>query len=100
MGANGARHLMEIVWNVTQVLGIELMCAAQAIDLRENGVAGMGEGTRIAYRKVRERVAFFDRDKEMTPAFEAMADLVVSEEILEAVGKQITISKNQMKKCK
>lgn len=85
MGANGARHLMEIVKNVTQVIGIELMCAAQAIDLRENGVAGMGEGTRIAYRKVRERVPFFDRDKEMTPAFEEMADLIVSEEVLEAV---------------
>ena len=85
MGANGARHLMEIVRNVTYVLGIELMCAAQAIDLRENGVAEMGEGTRIAYRKVREHVLFYDRDKEMTPAFEAMADLIVAEEILEVV---------------
>lgn len=85
MGANGARHLMEIVKNVTYVIAIELMCAAQAIDLREGGVDSMGEGTRIAYGKVREKVDFFDRDKEMTPAFEALKKLVLSEDILEAV---------------
>ncbi len=82
MGANGARHLMEIVKNVTYVIGIELMCAAQAIDFRENGVERLGEGTRIAYRKIRERVDFFDRDKELSPAFEKMYQLIISEELL------------------
>ncbi len=85
MGANGARHLMEIVRNVTYVIGIELMCAAQAIDLRENGVEGMGEGTGIAYRKVREKVPFFNGDKEMTPAFEALAEMIIAEDIVCAV---------------
>lgn len=85
MGANGARHLMEIVKNTTYVIGIELLCAAQAIDLRENGVERMGAGTRIVYRKIRECVDFFDRDTEMTPAFEKLTEVVNAEEILEAV---------------
>jgi histidine ammonia-lyase len=85
MGANGARHLMEIVGNVTYVIAIELMCAAQAIDLRQGGTEGMGEGTRIAYKKIREKVAFFDRDKEMTPAFETLRQLVFDEDIRTAI---------------
>ena len=50
----------------------------------------MGEGTRIAYKKVREQVDFFDRDKEMSPAFEALKNLVISEEILQAIAAEKT----------
>lgn len=86
MGANGARHLMEIVRNVTNVLAIELMCAAQAIDLREEGIERLGPKTRAVYYKVRERVPFFDRDKELTPSFEAVAEQIGAGEFLAAVG--------------
>jgi histidine ammonia-lyase len=85
MGANGARHLMEIVENVTHVIGIELLCAAQAIDLRDNGVERMGAGTHIVYRKVRECVDVIDRDTELTPAFERLAEMINAEAILDAV---------------
>ncbi len=82
MGANGARHLMEIVKNVTYVIGIELMCAAQAIDLRENGVARMGKATRRAYQIIREHVDFIDGDKQMTPDFEKIGALIAAGDLL------------------
>lgn len=67
MGANGARHLLEILENVTAVIAVEFLCAAQAVDLRDNGPERLGRGTKVAYEFVRERVGFYKEDREMTP---------------------------------
>lgn len=85
MGANGARHLWEIIDNVTNVIAIELLCAAQAVDLRENGPRRLGQGTRIAHAQVRKHVSFYDRDKEMTPDIDRLAQIIKDGEILEAI---------------
>ena len=45
MGANAARHTLEVLDNVRHVLAIELLTAAQAIDLRPDGPARLGQGT-------------------------------------------------------
>jgi histidine ammonia-lyase len=42
---------------------IELLSAAQAIDLRELDEAALGTGTRAAYAQVRKAVAFLDGDR-------------------------------------
>ncbi len=38
MSTNAARHAREIVWNVEQIVGIEMLCAAQALDFRRAGL--------------------------------------------------------------
>jgi histidine ammonia-lyase len=38
MSTNAARHAREIVRNVEQIVGIEMVCAAQALDFRRSGV--------------------------------------------------------------
>lgn len=38
MSMNAARHAKEIVQNVEQIVGIEMLCAAQALDFRRAGV--------------------------------------------------------------
>jgi histidine ammonia-lyase len=38
MSMNAARHAREIVWNVEQTVGIEMLCAAQALDFRQAGL--------------------------------------------------------------
>lgn len=38
MSTNAARHAREIVRNVEQIVGIEIVCAAQALDFRRSGV--------------------------------------------------------------
>jgi histidine ammonia-lyase len=38
MSTNAARHAREIVKNVEQIIGIEMLCAAQALDFRRKGL--------------------------------------------------------------
>jgi len=38
MSTNAARHAREIVRNVEQIVGIEMVCAAQALDFRRSGL--------------------------------------------------------------
>jgi histidine ammonia-lyase len=89
MGANSARHTLEILDNVRYVIAIELLTAAQAIDLRENGAARLGRGTRIAYSVLRKRVKFLEHDKETTGDIEAIASLIQSEEMLNGARRSI-----------
>ncbi|HKT37150.1 MAG TPA: histidine ammonia-lyase [Ktedonobacterales bacterium] len=87
MGANAARHALEIVENVRHIIAIELLTAAQAIDLRPDGPARLGHATRAAYEVVREQVAFLDHDRETTPDIETLATVIRSERILRAVER-------------
>ncbi len=80
MAANAARHLREIIWNTEQILAIELLTAAQAIDLRlrneGKGVAMLGVGTRAAFLRVRKEIPFLQQDRLLAPDLAAAARLV------------------------
>jgi len=82
MGANSARHTLEILDNVQHVIAIELLTAAQAIDLRESGAERLGRGTRSAYSVLRERVKFLEHDRETTSDIESICELIRSERLL------------------
>lgn len=82
MGANAARHTLEILENVRHVLAIELLTAAQAIDLRPEGPARLGQGTGRAYAAIRKHIAFLAHDRQTTPDIEALAELICSGELL------------------
>ncbi len=87
MGANGARHLWEILENVTNVIAVEFLCAGQAVDLREDGPKRLGQGSTIAHTMIRKGVDIYDRDKEMSPDINSLAELIKSEKIIEAIDK-------------
>lgn len=91
MGANAARHTLEILDNVRRVLGIEMMTAAQAIDLRPQGAAALGEGTARAYAAIRRRVAFMEHDHETTSDMEALAEFISSGEMLQEVAGRVAL---------
>ncbi|MDE3087832.1 MAG: histidine ammonia-lyase [Chloroflexota bacterium] len=82
MSANAARHAREIVWNTTRILAIELIAAAQGIDLRlknlGQGVEMLGRGTRAAHAHIRRVIPFLDRDRvlagDIEKAVEAIED--------------------------
>lgn len=74
MGAISARKAGEIIENVRQVLAIELMCAAQAIDLQTEGT--LGKGTQAAYNAVREIVPPLTTDRVIYTDINKMAELV------------------------
>lgn len=76
MGNTSARKLREIVWNVTRVLAIETICAAQAVDLAHRiGVAQgpLGEGTSAVHDAVRELVPYAEDDVSLAAEIEVVA---------------------------
>ncbi len=82
MGANAARHTLEILENVRHVLAVELLTAAQAIDLRPEGPVRLGQGTARAYAEIRKHVSFLAHDRQTTPDIEALAELIRSRALL------------------
>ncbi len=84
MGASAARHARTVLGHVQQILAIELLCAAQALDLRlellgagEGGVApAPGAGVAEALACIRERVAPLREDREPGPDLAATLAIV------------------------
>ena len=86
MGTIAARKAASIASHVAMILGIELMCASQAIDLQEK--RRMGKGTSAAYRALRERVSMMENDRIFNEDQNAAAELVASGELLGMVERE------------
>jgi histidine ammonia-lyase len=64
MGTIAARKLMRVVEHTRTVLAIELLCAAQALDLRGN--LPPGAGVAAAHRALRAQVPHLEQDRLMS----------------------------------
>jgi histidine ammonia-lyase len=87
MGTIAARKCREIVANAENVVAIELLCAAQALDLFTN--MKPGEGTLAAYQAIRRTIAHLDTDRFLAADINAMRDLMRSGGIIGAVEKKV-----------
>jgi histidine ammonia-lyase len=82
MGSIAARHAMAVVTNVQRILAMELLVAAQALDLRlaqslaEGREVRPGAGVAEAHSRIRSVVAHLDRDRIQTADIEAAFTLV------------------------
>ncbi len=78
MGSISARHARRVLEHVEQILAIELVVAAQALDLRMGLLDGAapGAGVAEALMRVRGRVPHLDEDREPGPDLAAAAELV------------------------
>ncbi|MGC8838964.1 MAG: aromatic amino acid lyase, partial [Anaerolineae bacterium] len=86
MGTIAARKAREVVRNVGAILAVELLAAAQAVDLRRKGQdLPLGRGTGTAHRLLREVVPFVDEDRLLHPHLEQAQRLIWSGALLEAV---------------
>lgn len=88
MGMTSARKLREIAGNVSVCLGIELLCAAQAVDLGR-GPASLGKGTRVAYDTIRQHIPTLTEDRLLSTDLETITELVKGGTILAAVQKAL-----------
>ena len=61
MGSISSRKALEIKNHLSRILSIELLCASQAIDLKEN--LKLGDGTSVIYEMIRNIVDFIDKDR-------------------------------------
>lgn len=87
MGTISARKCREIVKNAENVLAIELLCGAQALDLFTN--MKPGEGTLRAYRVIREAVSHLDKDRILSRDIQSVVHLIRSGKLLEEVEKVV-----------
>lgn len=98
MAAHGARRLIEMTRNLAYIVGIELIVAAQGVDLRKRGFgleklnkSGLAKLTSSpALERVmtatRSRIAYLEQDRILSPDLAAAADLVASGKITTAAG--------------
>jgi histidine ammonia-lyase len=84
MATLGVARADAVLGFARSLLAIELLCAAQAIDLR--GQPRLGAGTHVVYHAVRARVPFIAADVVLAPKLEALHELVVSRELLHAAS--------------
>jgi histidine ammonia-lyase len=82
MTVNKASVMLE---NVRYVLAMELLSAAQAIDLRED--ASLGPAGRATYDAVRQAVPFMTDDDVLSTGIEAVHKLIASGDLLKAVSE-------------
>ncbi len=85
MGTIAARKARQIVENATRVAAIELMCAAQALDLFTN--LKPGKGTLAAYKTIRNKIKPLKQDRELAPDMETLTHLISDGSILKEVEK-------------
>ena len=85
MGTIAARKAGQVLENVKQVVAIELLCAAQALDLFTN--LKPGKGSLAAYKVIRRHVKPMKRDRELAPDIETAVALIDNGELLRAVEK-------------
>ncbi len=100
MAAHGARRLHEMNRNLAAIVGIELLCAAQGIDLRKRGWGlealqsaerrklrlTTGKALERVVRLLRTRVPMLEADRHMAGDLAAAAEMVASGAVAEAAG--------------
>ena len=83
MGTISARKARKVVENTENVVAIELLCAAQAMDLFTN--LKPGEGSLAAYRRIRDSVSHLDQDRILSTDIEAVRGLIREGRLVQAV---------------
>jgi len=74
MGTSAALKLLKLTDNTVQILAIEYLLAAQALDFHNAEHAG--EGTQRAWRLLRQTVATWREDRWLAPEIEKAAHLI------------------------
>jgi len=84
MGLIAARNARRVLTNNDQILAVELLAAAQAVDLADRS-AGLSRAARAVYDTVRRVVPVLDQDRYMADDIELVADMLTHGELVDAV---------------
>ena len=89
MAAHGARRLLRMNANLSVILGVEALCAAQGIDFR----APLTTAPRMqsALEALRKEVPTLQQDRYLAPDIEAAAQLVRSGSLSRAAGVEFVL---------
>jgi histidine ammonia-lyase len=84
MAAHGARRLLRMTANVNQILGVELLCAAQGIEFR--APLATSKPLQRVLARLRADVDSIGEDRYLAPDLEVACQLVSSQDIVNASG--------------
>jgi len=87
MGTHAARKALEIVKNAEYVLAVELICACQALDLREP--VKPSKVTAGVLSKVREQIDYWKEDRLMNKDIETAFDLIHKQDVVKVVKRLV-----------
>jgi len=85
MAPNAVLKLLQVIENTRQIVGIEMLCAAQGIDYHQG--LGSGNGVRLGHRKVRSLVPFLAADRLMYPDLRQIQQLFDDLDFIAAVAR-------------
>ncbi len=88
MGSIAAKKSKDIFENVRKVIGMELITACQAIDLK-GAKDKLSPATKVAYDEVRKIISYVSEDRPMYIDIHAAEDLIKTNKIVENVEKAI-----------
>ena len=74
-----------ILFNAQNVIAVELLCAAQAIDFGD--ASKLGSGTQAAYKVIRSHVSKIEEDRVMHIDFNKIYDIIKLNQIVKEVEK-------------
>lgn len=84
MGATAALKLRQVAENLTDILSLELFCAAQGIDFRKKQIGAgkrLGAGTRSIYALIRSKIPFIEKDEYLKDHIDSIRNIVSTYEI-------------------
>ncbi len=87
MGTIAARKLGQIVKNAENIVAMELLCAAQALDFLKP--LEPSAGVKACYNVIRSEVSFAEEDRVFSNDIEKIKKLIRSDSLLEALQKSI-----------
>jgi len=94
MAPIAARKARQVIDNIRKIVAIELLFAAQAVDLRarqENRPVQelLGKGSRAAYQLIRQHVPFLQADRPLYRDIETLTALVTQGKLLQTVQQAV-----------
>ncbi len=87
MGTIAARKAYEVVENSLNVIAIEALCAAQAVDFQKP--QDLPKPLLAVYRKIREKVSYMEKDRELYIDIKLTKELIDNKELLEAIRQDV-----------
>jgi histidine ammonia-lyase len=84
MGWSAGRKLRRVLENLTSILAVEALCAAQALELR--APLEPGSATKAALGRVRSRIPFMESDHFLAEDMRVAEELVRTGRLVESVS--------------
>lgn len=91
MGVTAALKTRKVVELTNNVIAIEMICAAQALDFLTDDTEKMGQGTRIAYREIREISKTLNNDRSLEPDIEKVSEALKQDRLTRAMERTVQL---------